>query len=326
MCKILELMGRRSLIVGVSGQDGAYLAKRLLDRGDEVIGTSRDAQECSFTRLCRLGIREDIQLKSLAPMDFRSVLVEVQETLPDEIYFLAGQTSVGLSFEQPVECMQSIAGSILNFLEVIRLSNRDIKLFSAGSSECFGETTKSERASETSKFKPKSPYGVAKANAFWQVAAYREAYNIFACTGILANHESTLRSERFVIKKIIQGIKRIQEGTEVSLKLGNCGIYRDWGWAPEYVEAIEKMLDTEEPKDYVIASGNTVCLRDFIEEAFGYAGLIMEDYLEHSDEWVRPCDIEKSYLDASSIKRDLGWESKVGMKTIIGKMFKEELY
>jgi GDPmannose 4,6-dehydratase len=319
-------MGRRTLIVGVSGQDGAYLAKRLLDRGDEVIGTSRDAQECSFTRLSKLGIKDDIQLKSLAPMDFRSVLVEVQHTLPDEIYFLAGQTSVGLSFEQPVECMQSIAGSILNFLEVIRLSHRQIKLFSAGSSECFGETSESERASETSKFKPKSPYGVAKANAFWQVAAYREAYDIFACTGILANHESTLRSERFVIKKIIQGIKKIEEGTEGSLRLGNCGIYRDWGWAPEYVEAIEKMLDTEEPRDYVIASGNTVRLRDFVQEAFRYAGLEMEDFLEYSHEWLRPCDIEKSYLDASKIKTELGWETKSGMKAIIEKMFKEELY
>lgn len=320
------LMSRRSLIVGVSGQDGAYLAKRLLDRGDEVIGTSRDAQECSFTRLRQLGIRDDIQLKSLAPIDFRSVLVEIQQTLPDEIYFLAGQTSVGLSFEQPVECMQSIAGSILNFLEVIRLSNRDIRLFSAGSSECFGETSEVERASESSKFKPKSPYGVAKANAFWQVAAYREAYNIFACTGILANHESTLRSERFVIKKIIQGIKKIKGGDEVSLKLGNCEIYRDWGWAPEYVVAIERMLDRREATDYVIASGRTVCLRDFVREAFNYAGLEMEDYLEYCHEWLRPCDIEKSYLDASKIKEELGWEAKIEMKTIIEKMFNEELY
>ena len=319
-------MGRRSLIVGVSGQDGAYLAKRLLDRGDEVIGTSRDAQECSFSRLRRLEIKDDMQLKSLAPIDFRSVLVEVQQTVPDEIYFLAGQTSVGLSFEQPVECMQSIAGSILNFLEVIRLSNRDIKLFSAGSSECFGETSELERASEISKFKPKSPYGVAKANAFWQVAAYREAYKIFACTGILANHESTLRSERFVIKKIVEGIKKIKEGTEATLKLGNCNIYRDWGWAPEYVEAIEKMLDTREATDYVIASGKTVCLRDFVKEAFDYAGLEMESYLEYSHECLRPCDIERSYLDASKIKEELGWESKIGMKTIIERMFNEELY
>ena len=184
-----------ALIAGVTGQDGAYLARHLLMAGYRVVGSSRDAQSSNVSRLKKLNIKDDVELISLAPNDFRSVLKALSSTEPTEIYNLAGQTSVGLSFEQPVECMESIAGGTLNFLEVLRYLGAPSRLFSAGSSECFGDTQQ-KAANETTAFRPRSPYAVAKSTAFWQVASYREAYGIYACTGILANHDHRLPIER----------------------------------------------------------------------------------------------------------------------------------
>ena len=183
---------KKALISGISGQDGAYLAKLLLDRGYEVCGTSRDAQMSGFGNLARLGIRDRVKLESMSLNDFRSVLQVLAKNQPDEVYNLAGQSSVGLSFEQPVETLESIATGTLNLLEAIRFTGRKIKLYNASSSECFGDTGGSA-ADENTPFRPRSPYAVAKATAFWEVANYREAYNLFACSGILFNHESPLR-------------------------------------------------------------------------------------------------------------------------------------
>ncbi|HEY9599617.1 MAG TPA: GDP-mannose 4,6-dehydratase, partial [Cyanophyceae cyanobacterium] len=222
---------KRALICGVSGQDGAYLAKLLLDQGYTVCGTSRDAQISSFRNLVSLGIRDQIKLESAVLTDFRSVLQVLMKVQPDEIYNLAGQSSVGLSFEQPVETLESISIGTLNLLEAIRFTGAPIKFYNAGSSECFGDIG-DQAADEMTPFRPRSPYAAAKAAAFWQVANYREAYGIFACSGILFNHESPLRPQRFVTQKIVSAACRIAKGSQEKLYLGNVNIQRDWGWAP----------------------------------------------------------------------------------------------
>lgn len=317
-------MRRSALIAGITGQDGAYLARHLLEAGYRVVGSSRDAQSSDTSRLHRLGIAQDIELISLAPNDFRSVLKALSSIEPAEIYNLAGQTSVGLSFEQPVECMESIAGGTLNFLEVLRYLGAPTRLFSAGSSECFGETQQ-KAANETTAFYPRSPYAVAKSTSFWQVANYREAYGIFCCTGILANHESPLRPQRFVTQKIIDGVRRIKRGETQELRLGNLDIWRDWGWAPEYVVAMHQMLQAPIAKDYLIASGHTTSLQEFVRLAFAAAGLEADKYLISDATFLRPSDLKYSSMDPSQIFADLGWKAQVQPNEIVQKMYEERL-
>ncbi len=220
---------KKALICGVSGQDGALLAQLLHARDYQVYGASRDAQMNSFRNLARLGIRDKVNLISITLNDFRSVLQALVKIQPDEVYNLAGQSSVGLSFEQPVETMDSVSIGTLNLLEGIRFSGLPIKFYNAGSSECFGDTN-GNSADEATPFRPRSPYAVAKAAAFWEVANYREAYDLYACTGILFNHESPLRPERFVTQKIVKTACRIAAGSREKLHLGDIGIKRDWGW------------------------------------------------------------------------------------------------
>ncbi len=317
-------MTKTALIAGITGQDGAYLARHLLESGYRVAGSSRDAQSSDMSRLHRLGIAQDIQLISLAPNDFRSVLKALSSIEPAEVYNLSGQTSVGLSFDQPVECMESIAGGTLNFLEAIRYLGAPIRLFSAGSSECFGETQQ-QAANETTAFKPRSPYAVAKSTSFWQVANYREAYEIFCCTGILGNHESPLRPQRFVTQKIIDGVRRIKRGESQELRLGNLNIWRDWGWAPEYVVAMHQMLQTRIAKDYLIASGHTTSLREFVRLAFEAAGLEASKYLISDTRLLRPNDLEYSSMDPSLIHADLGWKAQIMPDEIVQRMYEERL-
>src|SRR6266478_7320995 len=266
-----------ALIAGVSGQDGAYLSKLLLDRGYAVHGTSRDAQASTFANLTRLGIVGSVQVASMSITDFRSVLQVLRRVQPDEVYNLSGQSSVGLSFELPVETLESIATGTLNILEAIRFTGRPIRFYSAGSGEVFGDTD-GLAATEVTRFAPRSPYAVAKAAAYWQVTNYREAYGLHACTGVLFNHESPLRPERYVTRKIVAAACRIAAGSTESLVLGNMEIERDWGWAPEYVEAMWLMLQRDAPEDYVIATGKTRSLKDFVAAAFARAGL---DWKEH---------------------------------------------
>jgi len=317
-------MKKIALITGISGQDGAYLAKYLLEKGYTLIGSSRDAQTCDTSRLERLGIQSDLELVSIAPNDFRSVLKALSTLEPDEIYNLAGQTSVGLSFEQPVECMESIAGGTLNFLEVMRYLGLPSKLFSAGSSECFGDIDV-ESATESTAFKPRSPYAVAKSTSFWQVANYRQAYGMYCCTGILANHESPLRPSRFVTQKIIQSVRLIKQGVLQELRLGNLDVWRDWGWAPEYVIAAYQMLQQSEPKDYLIASGRTTSLREFVRLAFAAANLESEPYLKTDSDLVRPSDIRYSSMDPTLIRDELGWSAETSMEEIVQRMYEGKL-
>lgn len=313
-----------ALVVGVNGQDGAYLAQHLLNSGYRVVGTSRDAERCEFGNLTRLGIRAAVELDSIAPTDFRSVLRGVLRAKPDEIYNLSGQSSVGLSFLQPVETLDSNLTATVNFLEAIRFAERPIRYYSAGSSECFGNII-SGKATEESAFRPRSPNATSKASAFWMVANYREAYGMFACSGILSNHESPLRSSRFVTQKIVQGAVAIARGAAKSLTLGNLAVARDWGWAPEYVQAMHSMLRADVPEDYIIATGQTSTLADFVDCAFACVGLRAENYLRTSGELMRPSEIEAVSLDPGKAQRQLGWTAKTLMREVVNEMVAAEL-
>lgn len=315
---------KRALICGVSGQDGAWLARLLLDKGYQVVGTSRDAQVSSFANLGAVGVLERVQLASMVPTDFRSVLQAFKRYRPDEVYFLAGQSSVGLSFEQPVETLESIATGALNLLEAIRFSDRPIRLYNAGSSECFGDTGETPATEETP-FRPRSPYAVAKSTAHWTVANYREAYGVHACTGILFNHESHLRPRRFATRKITSTAARIARGEPVRLELGNMDVWRDWGYAPEYVEAMWGMLQTDHPADYLVCTGESHSLAEFVERAFAALGL---DWREHTDtrsELLRPSDLHYSGGDPSRIARELGWRATTRFDALIGRLVQAEM-
>lgn len=238
---------------------------------------------------------------------------------------MSGQTSVGLSFEQPVECMESISVATLNLLEVIRYLGGGIRFFSAGSSECFGPTGNTP-ATEDTPFRPLSPYAVAKAAAYWQVATYREAYSLFACTGILANHESPLRPNRFVTQKIIGGVRAIKAGQQSKIQLGNLDIWRDWGWAPDYVKAMALMLQAEIPSDYLIASGTTTSLKQFAQEVFAIAGLDLADHLESVEALKRPADLNYLAIDPKRITDELGRVSRRTIGEIVRKMYHDEIF
>jgi GDPmannose 4,6-dehydratase len=314
---------RTALVTGVSGQDGAYLAKLLLEKGYKVYGTSRDAQVASFRNLQRLNIRDDLRLESVALNDFRSVIQVLFKAQPDEIYNLAGQSSVGLSFEQPVETQDSIYLGTLNLLEAIRFMGKGIRLYNACSSECFGDI-KDQTAVEETPFRPRSPYAVAKAAAFWQVSNYREAYKIFACSGILFNHESPLRPERFVTKKIVRAARRIAKGELRELRLGNIEIQRDWGWAPEYVEAMYLMLQRDKPDDYVIATGETRPLRDFVELAFKHVGLDWREYTVIDQSLFRPTELLIGRANPAKAAAQLGWSARFHMADVARLMVQSE--
>jgi GDPmannose 4,6-dehydratase len=314
---------KKALISGISGQDGAYLAKLLLDKGYQVFGTARDAQMSTFHNLEKLGIRQQVTLLSMALNDFRSVLQTLSRAKPDEVYNLAGQSSVGLSFEQPVETLESISIGTLNLLEAIRFLQQPIRLYSAGSSECFGDTGGAP-ADETTPFRPRSPYAVAKSAAHWEVANYREAYSLFACTGILFNHESPLRPERFVTRKIISAACRIAAGSNEKLQLGNISIARDWGLASEYVDAMWRMLQQDAPGDYVIATGETNTLEDFVTETFAQLGLDRQEHVSTDPSLLRPSEIMVSRGNPGKAAKELGWRAEHRMRDVVRIMIAAE--
>ena len=314
---------KKALICGVSGQDGAYLARLLLEKGYKVFGTSRDAQVCNFSNLGILGIRERVDVCSMVPTDFRSVLQVISRIEPDEIYSLAGQSSVGFSFLQPFETMESITLGTLNILEVIRFLDKPVRFYNAGSSECFGHTD-GKAATEETAFRPRSPYAVAKAASHWEVANYREAYGLFACTGILFNHESPLRPRRFVTRKIIAAACEIAEGNAHVLELGNIDIQRDWGWAPEYVEAMWLMLQADVAEDFVISTGEANSLKRFCEVAFQELGLDWQKHVKVNRSYYRPSEIMYGCGDPGKAERKLGWKAETKMSGVIKKMIQQE--
>jgi GDPmannose 4,6-dehydratase len=314
----------KALIVGVSGQDGAYLAQLLLTKGYTVVGTSRDATTQKFDNLRRLGIAERVATHSMVLTDFRSVVQTLSSLEPDEIYNLSGQSSVGLSFQQPLETFESIAIGVINLMEAMRFLNLEAKFYNAGSSECFGDTGPAG-ADEHTPFQPRSPYATAKAAAFWCVANYREAYGLKACTGLLFNHESPLRPRRFVTQKIVSGAVSIARNNgSGSLYLGNLEVSRDWGWAPEYVDAMWRMLQQDQLQDFIIATGTASTLRKFCEAAFAAVGLKAEDHVRMSQEFERPSDIAFSLGNAKKAIETLKWSPRLRMPQVAEAMVKAE--
>jgi len=307
---------KRALICGISGQDGSLLARLLLQKGYEVFGTSRDAELSRFENLVYLGIRDKVIVQSMALNDFRSVLQVLKEVQPTEIYNLAGQTSVALSFQQPVETLESIASGTLNLLEAIRFEARQVHLYNAASGDCFGATEERNPATEASPFRPRSPYAVAKAAAFWEVANYREAYGLFACSGLLFNHESELRPTRFVTKKVVKAACRIASGSSEKLFIDDTKVMRDWGYAPEYVEAMWMMLQQPRPEDFVIATGETRSLAEFIESVFEELDLDWRRYTESDPDLVRASEISRGFADPSRAATALGWRAETKMRQL----------
>jgi GDPmannose 4,6-dehydratase len=315
---------KTALIIGISGQDGAYLSKLLLEKGYHIVGTSRDAQMSPFANLTRLDIRSSVTTESMALNDFRSVISILKKVKPDEIYNLAGQSSVGLSFDQPVETFESISIGTLNLLEGLRFLELPARMYNASSSECFGNTN-GQPADEATPFRPRSPYAAAKSAAFWAVANYREAYGLFACSGILFNHESPLRPERFVTKKIVKAACRIARGERRKLSLGNIDIQRDWGWAPEYVDAMWRMLQQAKPDDFVIASGKTKKLEDFVRSVFSNLGLNWREHVECNPELLRPTDIMVSRANPDKSLKSLGWKASCVMEDVAKMMVEAQM-
>ncbi len=314
---------QRALICGISGQDGTYLAQFLLEKGYEVWGTSRDAQASTFDNLSRLGMLHRVKRMSMATNDFRGVLQALSRSEPQEIYNLSGQSSVGLSFDQPVETLESIAVGTLNLLEAVRFLKKPVRFYNAGSSECFGDIG-SGAADEATPFQPRSPYAVAKVTAHNLVANYRDAHGLFACTGILFNHESPLRPPRFVTRKIIQMAVKIAGGSTEKLILGDISIQRDWGWSPEYVEAMWRMLQNDRPEDFVIATGETNSLEEFVATAFSEVGLDWRQHVVQDQSLFRPAEIRYSRGRAEKARRMLNWQARMRMKDVVREMIRYE--
>jgi GDPmannose 4,6-dehydratase len=311
---------KKALICGISGQDGAWLAKLLIDKGYQVFGTSRDVQTNNFRNLFELGIKDNVKKISMSLVDFNNITQVISNIMPDEIYNLAGQSSVGLSFEQPSETLESNAMGTLNLLEAIRFVDHTIRFYNACSGECFGDTGEDIVANEETAFRPRSPYAVAKSAAFWEVANYRDAYGLYACSGILYNHESYLRPERFVTQKIVAAACRIAGGSKETLRLGNIKIKRDWGWAPEYVEAMWRMLQQPEAEDFVIATGESHSLEAFVVEAYKCVNLDWREHVSVDDSLLRPSEIMNSCGSPIKARDKLGWSPLYKMKDVVRMM------
>ena len=313
-----EASAKRALIVGVTGQDGAYLARLLLEKGYEVVGTSRNAR-ARCENLERLRIRERVKVETLNPADLRGVSDVLARVRPQEVYNLCGQSSVGLAFEQPLETFASIADTTATLLEGLRGHGEDLRFFNASSSECFGEVP-SGLADEATPFAPRSPYAAAGAAAHWMTVVYREAYGLFACNGILFNHESPLRPERFVTMKIAAAAARIAKGSKEKLSLGNLDVRRDWGWAPEYVDTLWRMLQQERASDYVVATGRLSSLEEFVAAAFGALRLDWREHVVRDPALERPAEVRGFAGNAGKAAAELGWKPTVVMPALAAEM------
>lgn len=312
---------RRALICGVSGQDGAYLAAHLLDHGYEVIGTSRRA--ATPERLSALGVADRVKVVTMDPLDLDAVRATLEAVSPHEIYNLSAQSSVGLSFEEPLATIHSIVTVTANLLEAVRTSMPDARIYIAGSGECFGDTG-SASADEGTPFAPKSPYGAAKAAAQRLVESYRDQYRVYACTGITFNHESPLRPPRFVTRKITSSAALIAARRQDELRLGPLDVIRDWGWAPEYVDAMRRMLQRPAPMDYVLATGRAERLDYFVDKAFAFFGLDWRKHVVIDDALRRPSEIARSRGNPARAQRELGWVARSDVDAVVSKMCEAE--
>jgi GDPmannose 4,6-dehydratase len=316
-------MTKRALITGVTGQDGAYLSKFLLDKGYDVFGTFRRVSTPNFWRLHYLDIFDKIKLVPIDLADITSINEAVSITKPDEIYNLAAMSFVASAFEQPILTGVVDGLGVTAFLEAIRHINPEIKLYQASSSEMYGtqgflnERSASKPLDEKSMFEPASPYGAAKLYSYWVTKIYRKGYNLFACNGVLFNHESPLRGLEFVTRKISNGVAKIHAGLEKELVLGNMKPGRDWGYAPEYVEGMWRMLQQKEPGDYVLATGESHSVFAFVKEAFDSVGLNWQDYVKSDKRFTRPVDVNFLRGDSSKARKVLGWKPKTSFKKLV---------
>jgi GDPmannose 4,6-dehydratase len=332
---------KKALITGITGQDGAYLSKLLLDKGYEVYGAFRRTSDLQLSRMKYLGVDEKIQFLPLELLEFTNLYRSIEKVRPDEIYNLGAQSFVGLSFEEPIFTMDVTGTGPLRLLEVIRSIDPKIKFYQASSSEMFGKVH-SVPQDETTPFYPRSPYAVAKLSAHWITVNYRESYGLFACSGILFNHESPLRGLEFVTRKITYGLARIQQGLQETIVLGNLNARRDWGYAPEFVEAIWLMLQQPRPDDFVIATGETHTIREFAEEAFRLVGveIVWEGseaeekglnrktgkvLVEVSPEFFRPAEVDLLMGNPRKASEKLGWRPRTPFKELVRKMVEADL-
>jgi len=314
---------KKALITGLTGQDGAYLAKFLLEKGYKVYGTYRRLSTPNFWRLQYLGIFDDINLISADLVDSGSVAEAISISEPDEIYHLAAQSFVGASFEQPIATGMVTGLGVTRILEAIRQINSRIKFYQASTSELYGNRNQSPQ-NESIPFHPCSPYAIAKLYGYWMTRTYREGYGIFACNGILFNHESPLRGLEFVTRKISNAVAKISLGLQKELVLGNLEAKRDWGYAPEYVKSMWLMLQQKEPDDYVIATNESHSVQEFVEKAFGILGLDWHEYVKVDQRFLRPLDINVLQGDYSKAKRCLSWEPEVKFDKLVEVMVKED--
>ncbi len=317
------MTNRSALIVGISGQDGILLARHLLDQGYTVSGTSRRLDDGPTTRLAAAGLGDRIQLATLDPCNLAAVADLVRATKPHEIYNLAGQSSVASSFRYPCETVESVTRGTLALLEAVRTCAPEARLFNAGSSECFGDTKLP--ASEQTPLAPRSPYGAAKAASMHLICVYRSSYGLFACSGITFNHESPLRPPQFVTSKVASFVAGIVRGVGGRLKVGNLSIRRDWGLAAEYVEAFHLMLQASEPRDLVLATGQSNTLAEFIAASFDSVGIQMRDHVEVDPALFRPSEIQDSAADPSAAAKTIGWRARTMMREVAGHLVRTQM-
>jgi len=317
-------MRKKALITGITGQDGAYLAKFLLEKGYEVYGTYRRISTPNFWRLQSLNIFDKVNLIPADLLDGTSIIEAIKISEPDELYNLAAQSFVGASFEQPIGTGEITGLGTMRILEAVRHVNPKIRVYQASTSELYGRGNKTPQ-NEDVPFHPSSPYAAAKLYSYWVSKIYREGYNIFVCNGILFNHESPLRGLEFVTRKISNAVAKIALGIESVIEVGNLEAKRDWGYAPEYVESMWLMLQQDEPDDFVIATNETHSVKEFAVKAFSFINLDWRDYVKVEKKFMRPLDVEFLLGDCSKAKRKLGWEPKVKFDQLVEIMVKEDL-
>jgi GDPmannose 4,6-dehydratase len=315
---------KRALITGITGQDGAYLAKFLLEQDYEVYGLRRRTSLPNEDRLSYLGVLDHVQLIDGDILDKSSVISAVRAAEPHEVYNLAAQSFVGASWRQPLLTAQSTGVGAVNVLEAVRLDRPGARVYQASSSEMFG-LVKDPVQSETTVFHPRSPYAVAKLFAHWMTINYRESYGMFACAGILFNHESPIRGLDFVTRKITDGVARIKLGIERELRLGNVDAQRDWGFAGDYVKAMWLMLQADQAKEYVVATGRTASVADFCHLAFASVGLDWRDYVRKDPALTRPAEVPYLRGDAERAKIELRWEPTVTLEELAAMMVVADL-
>jgi GDPmannose 4,6-dehydratase len=309
---------KKALITGITGQDGAYLAKFLVEKGYKVYGGYRRSSTRNFWRLHYLDVKKDIELIPIDLLDQTSIMSAIKKCEPDEVYNLAAQSFVGVSFDEAIATGEISGLGVVRILDSIRFINPKIKFYQASTSEMFGNAMPPQ--SESTPFQPASPYAAAKLYAHSVVKNYREGYNLFACSGILFNHESPIRGIEFVTKKVTDGVARIKMGYNNELVLGNLDAKRDWGFAGDYVEAMHLMLQQDKPDDYVIATGESHSIRELCEEAFSVVGLDYKNYVKTDKKFHRPVDVVYLKGDPSKAKEKLGWKPKTTFKELVKMM------